>query len=199
LNYKQVVTSFLTADQRILLLHRSGKVGSYRGKWSAVSGYLEGAEEPLTRAVTEIREELGLSAEQVNLIRAGEVLRAYDEDNDTVWIINPFLFQTKSEAIKLDWENTEYRWIDPADLPAYDTVPKLKETFDRVRHDLQKTPESLAVVMQQIKEMESDRDHGATFLGRRAMLTLLNMQGIPTVRSLSSELLQIPYPLSWHR
>jgi translation initiation factor 2B subunit (eIF-2B alpha/beta/delta family)/ADP-ribose pyrophosphatase YjhB (NUDIX family) len=172
LNYRQVVTSFLTADQRILLLRRSDKVGSYRGKWSAVSGYLEGPEEPLTRAVTEIREELGLSSEQIHLVRVGGTVRAFDEGIDTVWIIHPFLFEAMSKAIKLDWENTDYRWVDPAELASYETVPKLREALDRVRYDLQAEPASLVGIIRKVKELAEDRIHGATFLGRQAVVLL---------------------------
>jgi translation initiation factor 2B subunit (eIF-2B alpha/beta/delta family)/8-oxo-dGTP pyrophosphatase MutT (NUDIX family) len=172
LKYHQVVTSFLTAAQQILLLRRGGKVGSHRGKWSAVSGYLEGTEQPLTRAVTEIREEVGLSAEQINLVRIGEILRAYDEENDTVWIIHPFLFEAMSKSIKLDWENIDYRWVAPAELTSYDTVPKLRETLDRVRYDLQSEPPSLTDVIHKVRQLGEDRIHGATFLGQEAVKLL---------------------------
>ena len=38
---REVVTAFLRRDDKLLLLRRSAAVGSYRGRWSAVSGYLE--------------------------------------------------------------------------------------------------------------------------------------------------------------
>lgn len=172
MEYREVVTSFLTANQQILLLRRSNRVGSHRGRWSAVSGYLEGSEQPLTRAVTEIREELGLSEEQINLVRIGETLRAYDEENDTVWVVHPFLFETTSDSIKLDWENVEYRWVAPAQLRSYDTVPKLRETLDRVQFDLQSVPASLNDVIQKVKQLGEDRVHGAAFIGREAVALL---------------------------
>jgi translation initiation factor 2B subunit (eIF-2B alpha/beta/delta family)/8-oxo-dGTP pyrophosphatase MutT (NUDIX family) len=163
------VTSFLTADKRILLLRRSDKVGSYRGKWSAVSGYLEGREEPLARAVTEIREELGLSSEQIRLVRMGGTVRAFDENTDTVWVIHPYLFEAKSKAIELDWENIDYRWVSPEELASYETVPKLKEALDRVRYDFQAEPSSLARIIRSVEELAGDKVHGATFLGRQAV------------------------------
>ena len=102
MEYKSVVTAFLTADKKILLLRRSEKVGTHKGKWAAVSGYLEGSENPLRRAQIEIQEELGLPPEYVSLVRAGEVLRAYDEQTKTAWIVHPFLFETQSNTIILD-------------------------------------------------------------------------------------------------
>ena len=172
LEYHQVVTSFLANAQEILLLRRSSKVGSHRGKWSAVSGYLEGPEQPLIRAVTEIHEEVGLSKEQINLVRIGETLRAYDEENDCVWIINPFLFEATTRDIKLDWENTEHRWVLPSQLTSYSTVPKLREALDRVQYDLQSIPASLIDLMHKVKQVEEDRAHGAAFIGQEAIRVL---------------------------
>ncbi len=169
MEYKSVVTSFLQADQRILLLRRSAKVGTYRGRWAAVSGYLEGSEDPLQRAKTEIREEVGLGPEQITLIRAGETLRAFDERTATVWIVYPFLFEARSRRIRLDWENAEYKWIEPNELSSYETVPKLKEAFDRVHCNLQSERPSFSTVLQGVEELEQDRVHGASFLGRQAV------------------------------
>ena len=134
-----------------------------------MSGYLEGDEQPLTRAKTEIREEVGLSDDQINLLREGEVLRAFDEGIDTVWVIHPFLFEAKSSTVQLDWENSEYRWIEPKQLASYETVPKLREAFDRVSYDMQATPEALTGVLHGVEGMSRDRVQGASFLGRQAL------------------------------
>jgi ribose 1,5-bisphosphate isomerase len=169
LEYKHVVTSFLVAEAKILLLKRSQKVGTHQGKWSAVSGYLEGQEDPLKRAQIEIHEELGLNPEDIELKRAGSVLRAYDEETNTVWIIHPFLFDTKSRLVTLDWENTEYRWILPDELRSFDTVPKLEEAYDRVRCGSQ--PE-LTQIQVGIDAFARDKVHGASTLGRNALQLL---------------------------
>jgi len=119
--------------------------------------------------MTEIQEEVSLSVNQINLLREGEVLRAFDEGTDTVWVIHPFLFETKSSTLQLDWENSEYRWIEQKQLASYETVPKLREAFDRLRYDLQATPEALRGVLHGVRELSGDRIHGANFLGRQAL------------------------------
>jgi translation initiation factor 2B subunit (eIF-2B alpha/beta/delta family)/8-oxo-dGTP pyrophosphatase MutT (NUDIX family) len=172
LEHKSIVTAFLVADARILLLRRSQKVRTHRGKWSAVSGYLEGNEDPLERAQIEIREELNLGPERVRLAKAGDVLRAYDEPTDTVWAIHPFLFDTRSKVITLDWENTEYRWILPSELRSYEAVPKLEETYDRVRCNSQTASYVLTKVHREIDALAQDMVHGASTLGRNALLLL---------------------------
>lgn len=166
---KKVVTSFLAAEGRILLLRRSEKVGTHKGKWAGVSGYLEKDEDPFRRAQTEIQEELGLNREQISLVRAGEILRAFDEGSETVWIVHPFLFETRSKAIRLDWESTEYRWIEPNQLAAFDTVPKLRETYERVRCNFQAISSALSKTLAGLEEIAQDRVHGASLLGQRAI------------------------------
>jgi len=169
LEYKSVITAFLISDKKILLLRRSEKVGTHKGKWAAVSGYLEGSEDPLQRAQIEIQEELGLSPEYISLVREGEALRACDEQTKTVWIVHPFLFETRSNTIRLDWENAECRWIHPNELRSYETVPKLEETFDRVRCNFQSAPEELAKVMVGVDALAKDKVHGASTIGRSAI------------------------------
>ena len=59
-----VVTAFLRHQDRVLLVRRSDRVGTYQGRWSAISGYLED-DAPLQQAYREIREETGLSQDQI--------------------------------------------------------------------------------------------------------------------------------------
>ena len=39
--------------------------------------------------------------------------------------IFPFLFETKQMEIKLNWENSEFKWINVNELKNYETFPKL--------------------------------------------------------------------------
>jgi translation initiation factor 2B subunit (eIF-2B alpha/beta/delta family) len=105
-------------------------------------------------------------------VRAGEVVRGFDEQADTVWIVHPFLFNIYEQTIRLDWEHTEYRWVDPNELHSYETVPKLEEAFERVRWDLQMPSPSLSRVLSDVSAVAQDRIHGASFLGQRAVEVL---------------------------
>jgi ribose 1,5-bisphosphate isomerase len=183
LQHRHVVTAFIQTGQKILLLRRSSKVGTYRGRWAAVSGYLEGDETPAQRAMTEIREETGLTSEQVTLVRSGEILRAYDENNDVVWVVHPFLFEAKESTVRLDWEHMEFEWVEPDALRVYETVPKLRETFDRARWDLQTVPAALPDIIQRVEDIERDREHGASYLGSRAIETMKEVSRLSEART----------------
>ena len=133
--FQDVVTVFLTHRSKILVLKRSSKVGTYRGHWAGVSGYLE-SEDPLKQAYSEMAEEVGLSKQDVTLVKAGNPLEIVDDAQNRAWRVHPFLFSVhEPDKIRLDWENIEMRWILPEEIDQLKTVPALKETLDRVIGD----------------------------------------------------------------
>lgn len=126
-----VITCFLEHDGKILILKRSDLVGSFRGHWAGVSGYME--TDSTEQAYTEIGEELGLSRDDVELLVEGPVLSVESKEKDTTWHVHLFLFHLPDPArIRLDWEHTEWRLIYPSDLGEFQTVPKLKDGLDLV-------------------------------------------------------------------
>jgi 8-oxo-dGTP diphosphatase len=126
---RHVVSCILERGGLILVLKRSGLVGSFRGRWAGVSGYVESA--PDEQALTEIREETGLGSDDVSLLKRGDVVEA--EGDGTRWFIHPFLFRVVEDAkIMTDWEHTEHCWITPGELCDYDTVPGLERVIKSV-------------------------------------------------------------------
>ena len=132
----KVVTCFLLrrspGGDEVLLLRRSQQVGTYRGRWAGVSGYVEETD-PLAQAYREIEEETGLARDEVTLLRAGEPLVVEDSEADRRWVVYPFLFEVQPDAeVRVDWEHTEARWVRPEDVSAFETVPQLSEALTRV-------------------------------------------------------------------
>ena len=126
-----VVTCFLESEGKILLLRRSQQVGSYRGKWAGVSGYLE--DEPDKQALTEIAEETGLQPPDISLVKKGEVVAIDDAEMGTRWLVHPYLFHVAdSSKIRIDWEHKEVRWVTPTEIESYLTVPGLEKALAAV-------------------------------------------------------------------
>ncbi|MCZ6679464.1 MAG: NUDIX domain-containing protein [Candidatus Poribacteria bacterium] len=160
---RRVVTAFLESGGKILILKRSGKVSTYTHHWAGVSGSIAGDESPDARVRKEIEEETGLPPEAVQFIRKGKPLRV--EDGDTLWTVYPFLYHVpEPEQIRTDWEHVEKRWIAPDALAAYQTVPNLKDTLDRVYLE--------EAVAAPIADIEADREHGAAELASMALEVL---------------------------
>ena len=127
------VTSFLESDKEILILLRSERVSTYRGKWAAISGSLDEGKTPDDQAIVEIEEETGLSRKDLKLIKKGEPLVFYDETLGLRKTIYPYLFHIENRnMIRLDWEHNELKWIKPEDIDKYDAMPELKEALGRV-------------------------------------------------------------------
>jgi 8-oxo-dGTP diphosphatase len=129
-----VVTSFLLRldgpEPRLCLVRRSQRVGSYHARWAGISGFLEEGVAPEEQVYTEIREETGLQKQQVRLLKRGAVVEHVDEALGRHWFIHPFLVEVLTpDAITLDWEAEEMRWIAPTELTSYATVPKLYKAF----------------------------------------------------------------------
>lgn len=124
---RHVVTAFLRRQGLILLLRRSGRVGSYRGRWAAVSGHLEGRP-ALEQALREVEEETGLVRDHLRLVAQGASFVVEDASLACSWTVHPFLFDLDTLAEpKLDWEHDEWRWVRPADLASLATVPRLAD------------------------------------------------------------------------
>ena len=134
LRQTHVVSCFLLRtdmDQpRILIVRRSQRVGSYNARWAGISGFLETGVTADEQAYTEIREETGLQGEQVRMLKRGTIVEHEDASIGRHWYIHPFLFEVLTpDAIALDWEATEIRWIVPLEILDYETVPKLEEAY----------------------------------------------------------------------
>ena len=127
----RVVTSFLEQDGRILLLKRSAHVGTYKGRWAAISGFVESY--PQTQSLLEIQEEIGLESGDVELSGSVAPFVIDDAASGLCWVIHAFYYKIKSHAkIRIDPEHSEYEWVEPNDIKNYDTVPGLIESFERV-------------------------------------------------------------------
>ena len=133
----KIVTSFITnSDRKFLLLKRSTKVKTMKGLWSGISGIIENNESPLQRAKIEIYEELNIAENDLKLLKQGPKIiiqgtnNRSNAKNNHSWEVSPFLFTTSNNPqIKLNWENSEFRWVTRNELSKYSTVPYLDKVL----------------------------------------------------------------------
>lgn len=125
-----IVTSFVrdVTNGRILILKRSDRVRTMRRMWSGISGIIEGRERPFRRAIIEIFEETGIASEDLSMAsRTRNAIRITSPQyRNHEWRVFAFLFDVQgAPAVRLNWENTEYKWVDKKEIKQYRTVPDL--------------------------------------------------------------------------
>ena len=129
-----IVTSFIKNNDKILILKRSNKVKSMKCLWAGVSGIIEKSDTtPLARAKIEIFEETGIDEREIELLKSIEQIKIESAQyKNHEWNIFPFLFRTKNLEIKLNWENSEFKWIKPTEIVNYKTVPDLDKILSNL-------------------------------------------------------------------
>lgn len=128
-----VVTAFLLHKDKLLLLRRSQQVGSYQQRWAGISGYVEADQTPLQQVWIELKEEAGLTGNELTLLKQGSPLEVADDNLGRVWVVHPFGFElAQPDKIEIDWEHTEYKWVNPREILDHACVPGLYEAWLRV-------------------------------------------------------------------
>lgn len=126
-----VINCVLFHKGKILLLKRSQKVGNYREMWNPVGGYIDEFKPVKQKALEEIKEELGIRKKDIKRISVSEPIKIFDRKIGKTWIVHPVLAELAVEPkIKLDWENTDYKWILPEELRKFKCVPGAQKIIE---------------------------------------------------------------------
>ncbi|MEK0327135.1 MAG: NUDIX domain-containing protein [Nitrosopumilus sp.] len=129
----KIVTCFLKSGDKILILKRSDKVKSMKSLWAGISGIIENNESPLERTKIEIFEELGIDASQIKLLKESAKMRIISPQYENhEWEVYPFLFSVENPKIKLNWENSDYKWVRAEEISNYETVPSLEKVLSNL-------------------------------------------------------------------
>ena len=129
-SYAPLVSVFMQFNGEILLVRRSQNVGNYKGKWNAISGYIDRIEPIRERALIELEEETGIKRATIKEVIRGEPYELNDAEIGKIWLVCPFVVKLRSKPeIRLDMESTECRWIKPEELMNFDTVTGLDKSY----------------------------------------------------------------------
>jgi 8-oxo-dGTP diphosphatase len=108
-------------DGKILVLKRSPKDDHKPSVWETVGGGMDREETPQEALIREVNEETGL------IIKVGKPFNIFSFKKDTgeFKIGITFVCEYVSGEVILSDEHTEYRWIDPSEFIAFESIPSL--------------------------------------------------------------------------
>ncbi|QGA80570.1 NUDIX hydrolase [Candidatus Nanohalobium constans] len=112
----RVALAAVRKDGKYLFVKRSPE-NSSAGRWSFVSGGIEPGENPKEAAVRELREETSLDAEPVE---KGEFF--IGEGEKGFWRLEPVLMDHVSGEVDLNWELSEFEWLEAEEISDFKTL-----------------------------------------------------------------------------
>ena len=81
----------------------------------------------------EIFEEVGIKKSNITLVKEGDkILIESPQYENHQWEVYPFLFSCTKREIKLNWENSDSKWINMNELNNFRTVPSLDKVLSRL-------------------------------------------------------------------
>jgi len=173
-----VVTAFLWQGQRVLLALRSESVSTFPRHWAGISGYIEG-DDPLARALVEVREETHIPRESLTLRRVGAPLLVDAPAHHQQFQVHPFLFAVDAGVEpRQDWEAARFAWVDLSAMQRRvqtPTVPQLYDAFERVWPPWPWRRALAANVELACQWLRHDRQMGAGTLARAAARELMKL------------------------
>jgi ADP-ribose pyrophosphatase YjhB (NUDIX family) len=126
---RAVVAVVLSWRGRIGLFKRSPLVSGGAGLWHCITGFVEYGVAPEDQALSELREETGLTDDELVALEARGVIELTDPVG-TIWRVHTFRAQTERRRLALSWEHDAYRWVPPKSLPRFDgQVPWLRDVL----------------------------------------------------------------------
>ena len=109
----------LVKDNKVLILKRGSTANWMPNKWSLVGGVVDSGEEPKEAIIRECFEEIGLKPVNVSFNH-----KIMTNDSGEIYYFNGEL---ESENVKLDYENSTFKFIAKDEINNYDFVPYIKE------------------------------------------------------------------------
>jgi ADP-ribose pyrophosphatase YjhB (NUDIX family) len=116
-----VLNIFVVYNGKVLLVKRGEKVGWLKGRWHLIAGFLDEMKTLREKTLEELEEETGIQRGLVGQVRA--LSQFIERDHEKTWIVYPVLIELIGVPnIRLDWENTDFVWVNPAQVQTYDVM-----------------------------------------------------------------------------
>ena len=127
-----VMNCVVVYKNKFLVVQRSRKLNFYPGYWNGISGFLDDQKSLTKKVVDELKEELSISKSNIKRIRLGEIFDQEELKYKKTWIVHPVLVEVKTDAVKLDWEARDYKWVTLREVKRLKLLPGFGEVLKRL-------------------------------------------------------------------
>ncbi len=125
-----VVNVIVAHDDEVLLLKRSSKVLTNKNKWDCIGGYLDEIVSPEEKALSEAREEIGISKGIVRAVFTGEPFNIIERHPQRRWIVFPVLLElSEKPKIVLDEEHVKHAWVKRDKIDGFAQAKKVRNVL----------------------------------------------------------------------
>jgi 8-oxo-dGTP pyrophosphatase MutT (NUDIX family) len=118
----QIVLAAVHCEELVCIARRSALVTGSNGQWSVVTGYLDPTNDPLSQAWRELDEELGMAPPTLVLRKSPPAVLLTSERSGQQFLVHPFLFESSSRQVRLNWEHDAFDWVAAVQLTRPDFV-----------------------------------------------------------------------------
>lgn len=128
IRWAPVINCVLKYKNNILIVQRSAEMRLYPSYWNGISGFLDDNKSLEEKVSQELKEETGLSKDNIISIEYGQIFEQDEPKYNKTWIVHPILVTVNTDNIELDWEAKTFQWIKPNEafklnlLPGFDKV-----------------------------------------------------------------------------
>lgn len=127
-----VMHCIVKCKDKILLIQRGEKL-DHPFYWSGVSGFLDDQKDLQNKIKEELKEEIGVTSQQIKSIHLGEIFHRNASKFKKTWIVHPILVELHSNQIQLNpKECHDFRWVYLEDVNKFRLLPGCKETIKMV-------------------------------------------------------------------
>ncbi|KKS51562.1 MAG: NH(3)-dependent NAD(+) synthetase [Candidatus Gottesmanbacteria bacterium GW2011_GWA1_42_26] len=132
IHWAPVIHCIIKYNDKILLIQRAEKF-DHQFYWSGVSGFLDDQKSVQSKVKEELREEVGITSQQIKSMHLGEIFHRKAPKFKKTWIIHPVLVELHSNQIQLNLQEChDFRWVYLKNINKFRLLPGCKETLRMV-------------------------------------------------------------------
>lgn len=132
IHWAPIIHCIIKYNEKILLIQRGEKL-DHPFYWSGVSGFLDDQKSLKSKVKEELREEVGITSQQIKSIHLGEIFHRNAAEFKKKWIVHPVLVELHSNQIQLNpQECHDFRWVYLKDINKFRLLPGCKETIKMI-------------------------------------------------------------------